>query len=196
MAQQQSPVPQPNINQQGNQAQQRQGAQQGQQGQQQFGQQQNQQRQGMQAQRSQGMQQGQQGQGVAASDLQDQTIYTQSGQQVGTIDRLVQDRNNRTFAVITSGDQQALVPANRLAYRDNRFIVTGSDEQLRFQAYNQQVATQYREVDPEYRLAIVGYEVDPVFALRRTEQQQMAQTQDEAGIVVRQPAPTVRVNPA
>ncbi len=154
MAQQQTPVPQPNLN--------------------------------PQQQAQSGQQQSQQG--LRASQLREQTLYTQSGQEMGRVNTVVQGRDNQTYAVVASGDGQVLVPANRLAYRNNRFIVTGNDDQRRFEPYNQQVAAQYREADPEYRVAIVGYEVDPVVAARPAG--------DGTNVVVRQPAPTVRVDPA
>lgn len=140
-------------------------------------------------QRQAAQQQNQQGQGLRASQLREQTLYTQSGQQIGRVNTLVQGRDNQAYAVVASANGQVLVPVNRLAYRNDRFILSGNVDQRQLEVYNQQVAAQYREVDPEYRVAIVGYEVDPVVVVRRP-------AGDGTNVVVRQAAPTVRVDPA
>ncbi|MBJ6127096.1 PRC-barrel domain-containing protein [Microvirga splendida] len=133
-----------------------------------------------------GQQQNQQG--LRASQLRNQTLYTQAGQEMGRVNTIVQGRDNQTYAVVASGDRQVLVPANRLSYRNNRFMISGNANQSQFEAYNRQVAGQYRELEDNYRLAIVGYDVDPVVAARPEN--------DGTNVVVRQAAPTVRVDPA
>jgi len=128
----------------------------------------------------------QQGQ-ATASQLRSQPIYTPSGREIGRVRSVVQGKDNQPHAVVAAGDREVLLPANRIAYQNNRFVASNyTDEQLRqLPAYDQRAAAQYREVDPNFRLAIVGYDV---VAARRTA--------DVSRILVQQPAPTVQVDQA
>ncbi len=129
-----------------------------------------------------------QDQGIPSSQLRNQTLYTESGREFGRITRTVQGQDNQVYLVVSAGTNQSLVPVNRLAYRNDRLIVAGNDDQLRFQPYNQQMASQYRMLEPDYRVAIAGSGTDPALAARAANA--------GANVVVRQPAPTIQVDPA
>ena len=160
LAQSNNPAPQPNTNQQG----------------------QAQQRQQQAAQQSQGQ--------AVASQLRTQPIYTTAGREIGRITTVVQGQDNQPHAVVAAGDRQVLLPANRIAYQNNRFVASGyTDEQVRqLPAYDQRAAAQYREVEPNLKLVIVGYDVDRAGAAR--------QTGDVSRILIQQAAPTVQFDQA
>lgn len=121
------------------------------------------------------------------SQMRNQTLYGQSGQEIGRITRMVQGQDKQTYAVVAGSNGQVLVPTSRLAHRNSRLVVSGTDDPRQFQAFKQQVATQYRDLDPTFRIAVVALDVDSANAGRSA---------DGADIVVQQAAPTVRVDPA
>ncbi|MFC1458569.1 PRC-barrel domain-containing protein [Microvirga arabica] len=124
---------------------------------------------------------------LVVSQMRNQTLYGQSGQEIGRITRVVQGQNDETFAVVSASNGQVLVPTSRLAHQNNRLIVKGADNAGQLQTYNQQTAAQYRDLDPNFRLVVAAIDMDPANAGRSA---------NNAGIVVQQAAPTVRVDPA
>ena len=132
--------------------------------------------------------QAQQNLSLVVSQMRNQTLFSQSGQEIGRITRVVQGRDNQTYAVVAAGNGEVLIPSSRLAHQNNRLMMTGANDLPRLQTYNQQSASQYRDVDPNVRVAIVAFAVDPSGAARPAG--------DGARIVLQQAAPTIRVDPA
>jgi ribosomal 30S subunit maturation factor RimM len=129
----------------------------------------------------------QQSRNFVVSQMRNQTLYGQSGQEIGRITRAVQGQNNQTFAVVSASNGQLLIPTSRLAHQNNRLVLAGADNPGQFQTYNQQAAAQYRDLDPSFRIVVAAYDIDPANAGRSA---------NNADIVVQQAAPTVRVDPA
>ncbi|HYO81314.1 MAG TPA: PRC-barrel domain-containing protein [Bryobacteraceae bacterium] len=132
--------------------------------------------------------QAQQNLSLVVSQMRNQTLFSQSGQEIGRITRVVQGRDNQTYAVVAAGNGEVLIPSSRLAHQNNRLMMTGANDLPRLQTYNQQSASQYRDVDPNVRVAIVAFAVDPSGTARPTG--------DGSRIVLQQAAPTIRVDPA
>jgi sporulation protein YlmC with PRC-barrel domain len=168
-----------------------------------------------QAQMNQGqMSQGQTNQGrsqlrpIAVSQLKGETLYSQRGQEIGEIERVILGQGNQgqadqAYLVVAFGEflgmggEQRMVPLAQVAYRGDRLIVQGmGDNQFRrLQSYRANMAGfEEAEDDAEARIVVLA-------AGQPNQQQQMAQGQrmqgqDGTDVVVRQPAPTVRVDPA
>ncbi len=141
-------------------------------------------------------------QGLSAGELRHQPLYSQNGQEIGPVNNIVGDQQGRAFLIVSSGNGQFLVPADRLQYDNDRFVLTGVTGIQHLPIYNQQVAANYKALSPDYWVAVAGYAAAPGATAERAEASRIVvqprapvvQFQQAAPqILVRQPEPTVSV---
>jgi sporulation protein YlmC with PRC-barrel domain len=128
---------------------------------------------------------------VRVSEIQGKDVFTSNGNNVGQIDGVVIGQGNQAFAVVSFddtlnlGDQSRIVPLSRMTFQNGRVIVAGmaNADFGRLTPYTENMQG-YREAPANQQVAFGA------------DGQQMAQAGDASRIVVQQPAPTVRVNPA
>jgi sporulation protein YlmC with PRC-barrel domain len=125
---------------------------------------------------------------VAASELQDKEVYTADGQNVGQVDSVVVGQNSQVFAVVSFdqslglGDESRLVPLSRITLQNHRVILADmSESDMRGLAAYDAGTQSYREASDAQQVTVGS---------------RSPKGEHGSQIVVQQPAPTVRVNPA
>ncbi|MBM1170040.1 PRC-barrel domain-containing protein [Microvirga arabica] len=136
--------------------------------------------------------------GVAVSDLEGREVYRAQGQAIGQVDGVVLGQNGQSFAVVSFdelldlGGEARLVPLARMTLQGGRAVIPDmSDKELRsLQTYRANIAS--------FRVANPGQQVTLSAETQPKQQQVMHEQSSQAGsqIVVKQAAPTVRVDPA
>jgi sporulation protein YlmC with PRC-barrel domain len=132
---------------------------------------------------------------MAVSQLKGEQVYSQRGQEIGEIERVMLGQNNQSFVVVSFGEflglggEQRMIPLSRIAYRGDRLIVQnmGDNEFRNLQTYRADMAG-FEEAEDAAQARIL--------VLAAAGQQGQQQAQDGSRIFVQQSAPTVRVDPA
>ncbi|MGD9615174.1 MAG: PRC-barrel domain-containing protein [Alphaproteobacteria bacterium] len=132
-------------------------------------------------------------QGLATSQLRNQVLYSQAGQEFGRVSNLVRDRQGRTFLIVQRGNDQFLAPAEQLRYENDRFVLTGITGNERLAAYNPQVAASYEALAPDYRVVIVGYDAAAAARMQQAEASRIVVQQRAPAIQLQQAAPQITV---
>ncbi len=140
--------------------------------------------------------------GLTAGQLRNQPLYLQSGQEFGRLSHLVRDRQDRNFLVVLHGDQHVLVPAERLRYENDRFVLVNMTGDEHLQPFDQNVAANYDTAPLDLRVIVAGYRPESAAQMQQADASRIV-VQPRAPVVqfrqaapqvlVRQPEPTVNV---
>ncbi len=131
--------------------------------------------------------------GLTASALRNQPVHNASGQEIGRVAGVVIGPDNQPYTIMgggTFGNRQVLLPTNRLAHQNNRFVATGySEEQLRALPPHTAGASGYRNAEDTYALTVTGYTAT-------AQAGQPGQGAEAGRITLQQAAPSIQVQQA
>lgn len=123
------------------------------------------------------------GQPSTVQSMTGQSVYRESGQEYGRVNRAVRADNGQVFVVVMAGNRMIMVPAGQISFQNGRHVMRGNEEQVR--------------AFPEYRDGMAGYR--PIGANENIQLSGVGagqQAGDGSRIVVQQPAPAIQVQQA